>query len=125
MNEPHQHPTIFASIALDRREFATVLAALRLYEDIAFGRVDERPQLIREIASDGDAIAPLNNIEVGALCERINCDPPVSNVARDAAPDMLAALHGLVYACGGSPPDWLRDEFAAAENAIIKAGDRP
>ena len=40
---------------------------------------------------------------------------------RAAAPDMLTALRGFVAACGGSPPDWLRDEFAAAENAIAKA----
>lgn len=38
-----------------------------------------------------------------------------------AAPDMLAALKAFVAACGGNPPDWLRDEYAAAETAIAKA----
>ncbi len=29
-----------------------------------------------------------------------------------------SALAAFVSACGGNPPDWLREEFAAAENAL-------
>lgn len=29
-----------------------------------------------------------------------------------------SALAAFVSACGGNPPDWLREEHAAAENAL-------
>ncbi|RWX72559.1 hypothetical protein [Mesorhizobium sp. M2A.F.Ca.ET.039.01.1.1] len=38
---------------------------------------------------------------------------------------LLSALRGFVNACGGNPPDWLRKEYAAAENAIAEATRRP
>lgn len=38
-----------------------------------------------------------------------------------AAAAMLAALQGFIAACGGNPPDWLRAEHAAAEDAIALA----
>lgn len=41
-----------------------------------------------------------------------------------ASPAMLAALKGFVEACGGNPPDWLKDEYAAAEDAIAEAEGR-
>lgn len=44
--------------------------------------------------------------------------------ARAVFGNMLAALRDIVGACGGNPPDWLREEFAAAENAIAEAEGR-
>lgn len=41
-----------------------------------------------------------------------------------AAPDLKAALKGIIDAYGGDVPDWLEDEFAAAEDAVSKAEGR-
>ena len=37
----------------------------------------------------------------------------------------LAACRAFVAACGGNPPDWLREEFAAAESAVDAADAVP
>lgn len=37
---------------------------------------------------------------------------------------MLASLRAFVSACGGNPPDWLRNEYATAEDAIAAAEGR-
>lgn len=35
----------------------------------------------------------------------------------------LDACRAFVEACGGNPPDWLKDEFALAESALAQAAD--
>lgn len=59
---------------LDKREIATVLAALRLWQMWQIGenyRTINIP-VLDEIASADGEVEPLTNIEVDALCERIN-----------------------------------------------------
>lgn len=54
---------------------------------------------------------------------------PVPIIERAAAPkpppvvppavvEMADALQSFVDACGGSPPDWLEEEYDAAEDAL-------
>jgi hypothetical protein len=53
---------------LDDRELATVLAALRYWQ-----REGQRSSgYEHHIANRGDTLRPLNNVEIDALCERIN-----------------------------------------------------
>ncbi|MCK4374765.1 MAG: hypothetical protein KAX19_05525, partial [Candidatus Brocadiae bacterium] len=58
---------------LDGRELATVLAALRYYQDENLqGGAGIPDEAIRDIASDGGRLKPLDFDEVGQLCERLN-----------------------------------------------------
>jgi hypothetical protein len=60
------------TLQINRRELATILAALRFHQDEHLqgqqGIADSR---IREIASDGGIVKPLNFDEVTALCEKL------------------------------------------------------
>jgi len=63
------------TLRVNRRELATILAALRFHEDenLQAGR-DIADQFIREIATDGGLFKPLNLQEVSKLCQRLNTD---------------------------------------------------
>ena len=50
------------------RELATVLAALRFWQ----GLTDMSIRIKDEIATDNDRHVPLNDLEIDALCEKIN-----------------------------------------------------
>ena len=50
------------------RELATVLAALRFWQ----GLTDMPIRIKDEIATDNDRHVPLNDLEIDALCEKIN-----------------------------------------------------
>ena len=69
------------ALRIDRRELATVLAALRFHQDenLQGGR-EIMDQSIKGIATDGGLLKPLSSIEVGKLCERLNLseDAPVA-----------------------------------------------
>ena len=60
-------------VLLSTRDFATVLAGLRLRQEEGEGRDPNAvaPE-IDDIASDGGEIAPLDADEIDALCERLN-----------------------------------------------------
>ena len=61
------------TLAIDDRELATILAALRFHQDENLqGHSDISDQAIREIATNCGSLKPLNFDEVGKLCERIN-----------------------------------------------------
>jgi len=61
---------------VDRRELATILAALRFHQDENLqGGPDIPDEVIKDIATDGGSLKPLNSNDVSRLCERINtCD---------------------------------------------------
>lgn len=60
-------------IQLSDRELATVLAALRYHQDENLQGGGEIPDAwIRQIATDGGTLVPLDYDQVSALCERIN-----------------------------------------------------
>lgn len=57
---------------LDKRETATVLAALRTWQILGFGNSDRPP--FADILDTGDCEPPLDESEIDDLCERINFD---------------------------------------------------
>jgi len=61
---------------VNRRELATILAALRFHQDENLQNRSEIPdEVIRDIASDGGSLEPLGSNDVNRLCEKINlCD---------------------------------------------------
>ena len=73
-----QHGTFTAEeerrpLDLDGRELATVLAALRFHQDENLqGSAGIPDEAIKDIASDGGRLRPLDFDEVGQLCERLN-----------------------------------------------------
>jgi hypothetical protein len=61
------------ALRINRRELATILAALRFHqeENLQGGRGIE-DQAIRGIATDGGLLKPLNFAGVGKLCQKLN-----------------------------------------------------
>ena len=64
------------TFVVDRRELATILAALRFHQDENLqNRSDIPDEVIKDIASDGGSLKPLGFNDVSRLCEKINmCD---------------------------------------------------
>lgn len=64
------------TFVVDRRELATILAALRFHQDENLQNRNEIPdEVIKDIASDGGSLEPLSFNDVSRLCEKINlCD---------------------------------------------------
>ena len=64
------------TFVVDQRELATILAALRFHQDENLrNRSDITDEMIKDIATDGGSLKPLNFNDVSRLCERINtCD---------------------------------------------------
>ena len=62
-------------IRVDRRELATILAALRFHQDENLQGGGEIPDVaIRDIADDGGTLVPMQFDEIDQLCQRIKCD---------------------------------------------------
>jgi hypothetical protein len=81
--------------ALDRRELATVLAALRFWQ--REGRMSAGGE--HDIAADGGQVAPLKPAEIDALCERLNVGKePLSQSAAllDQVGEAMPADHKTV-----------------------------
>lgn len=74
-----------AGLRVNDRELATILAALRFYQD---GNLQDGRQIsdewIIEVATGGGTLKPLNADEVSALCERLN-------FSQDVQPGMVIA----------------------------------
>ena len=63
------------TLSVDRRELATILAALRFHQDENLRISPEIPdQAIKDIATDCDTFKPLDFEEISRLCERINIE---------------------------------------------------
>jgi hypothetical protein len=63
------------ALRINRRELATILAALRFHKDENIrGSRQIADKFIKEIATDGGLLKPLDFDEVGNLCERLNMD---------------------------------------------------
>ena len=61
------------ALVVDGRELATILAALRFHQDENLPAGREIPdQVIKDIATDGGSLKPLNFKDIDRLCERIN-----------------------------------------------------
>jgi hypothetical protein len=91
----------------DNQETATILAALRNWQEICSDEGGNDP---REVSPEHfDEADPLDGSAIDALCERINCAPDDAPLTA-AAPAMLAALkdamaHVALLATGQRPPD--------------------
>jgi hypothetical protein len=59
-------------IAVDSAELATILAALRYYQQEGCGDPNYRSDAIHEIATDGGNETSLDSDGIDSLCERIN-----------------------------------------------------
>lgn len=57
---------------LDQRELGTILAALRLRQELVLAEGIEPDSIQEEIATDGGSFTALSAEEIDALCERIN-----------------------------------------------------
>ena len=64
-------------ISVDSAEHATLLAALRFYQQNGQGEPSSRCDAIHAIATDGDVRISLDTAGIDALCERINLCMPV------------------------------------------------
>lgn len=58
--------------AFNDQEYATILAALRFYQEYDQGEPSERSDAIHDIATNGDAVISLDNEAIDNLCEKIN-----------------------------------------------------
>lgn len=65
------HPEPMQILAVNASEFATILAALRFYQEEEMGNPDNRSDAIHDIATDNDVIS-LDDEGIDALCERLN-----------------------------------------------------
>lgn len=61
-------------VDIDRQELATILAALRYYQQNGQGRPNNCSDDIHEIATNGDAEISLDDQGIDELCERLNFD---------------------------------------------------
>ena len=66
-------PTEAKTYRLDGQEVATILAALRYYQEQGMGDPANRSAAIHEIATDGDNQISMDDEGVDALCEWMNC----------------------------------------------------
>jgi len=83
-----ESPSVTASpihLCVNRREFATILAALRFHQDENLQDGRKNPDAaIDDIATDAGTLLPLDFQEVGGLCERLNTGeglPPAKGLA--------------------------------------------
>lgn len=113
--------------ALDDRELATVLAALRFHQDENLQGSDDIPDLaIKEIATNSGSLKPLNFKEIGKLCERINTCQEVHNTSPPLGLTIVpppeekgeAPLFRLVYVIDVNASD--TDKAALAAHQIMK-----
>tara|TARA_R110000868_G_scaffold237132_9_gene491622 strand:+ start:31258 stop:31761 length:504 start_codon:yes stop_codon:yes gene_type:complete len=58
--------------ALTAQELATILAALRFYQQCGMGNPENRSAPIHDIATDGGTILDLDGDEIDQLCEKLN-----------------------------------------------------
>lgn len=59
-------------LTITDQEHATILAALRFYQEKGQGDPDNRSDMIHDIATNGDAVISLDDEGIDELCERIN-----------------------------------------------------
>jgi hypothetical protein len=66
-----------SSIHLNERATATILAALRCYQQHleGFGRNGKPDPALADVATDGGTHEPMTAPEIDALCEAINAEP--------------------------------------------------
>lgn len=81
------------------RELATILAALRLWQDREQFHSGGRVNALQETVTDNGLFEPLSYDEIDELCERLNFPPK--------APENDTIIGGVIFA---DPVAWLREE---------------
>lgn len=118
------------TVQLSKRELATVLAALRLWESARFGYIGvpkDRERALHDIATDNQKFEMLSPKKINSLCERINCAEPLKiivevsggnvdpvHVSHEA--DVTVYDHDNIEA-GDEPPLNLEEETAKLDHA--------
>ena len=104
-----------APLELDERETGTVLAALRYWQRNAENGAPEW-----EIATEPEG-GPLDEDEIDALCERINCSPMPADTLSGTRPGETAAVGALFTSTqAGASPD-LRARLSAQVLAVLRS----
>jgi hypothetical protein len=106
---------------VDHREFATILAGLRYWQRKGIGGAT-KPHCLAEydIASDAGHLQPLGELEIDALCERMNCEHDLEFLT--IPNQLLAALERASAACEErNDYDWV-GEAETAIDAAYKIG---
>lgn len=91
------------TLTIDRRELATILAALRFHQDENLRIGPEIPgQAVKDIATDCGSVEPLDLDEVSGLCERLNladrsCAHRQRHVWVLMAMDATVVIHACAY----------------------------
>ena len=60
-------------LAMSDEERNTLLAALRVYQQRGYGNPAAQPTWVSDLASNGATERPLDDNEIDALCEKVNC----------------------------------------------------
>lgn len=117
---------------LNERELATVLAALRYYQNDL--RDDGAAFAHGDIATDGGTLQPLSADEIDALCERLNVRPAPAKLSAccgaeigyDAWVDSNGDVNGgpfdnsICLECCGENPDEADESVLADASAAVK-----
>jgi len=75
------------TLTVDRRELATILAALRFHQDENLRIGPDIPdRTVKDIATDCGSFKPLDYDDVSRLCERMNLgdEAAIENICKDA-----------------------------------------
>jgi hypothetical protein len=98
------------NVNLTPAQLATILGALRVYQDRGYGDSSVRPNDIHDIVTNGDSLDdPLDDDGIDALCERLNTCPALD---LEAAKENLDGVLRACWVTDMDPEDFL-DEFDA------------
>lgn len=70
--ESEDQPTSTMIIEIDDAEHASILAALRFWQQHGMGDPDNRSDALHEVATNGNRVISLDGEEIDRLCERLN-----------------------------------------------------
>jgi len=89
------------NLTVDRRELATILAALRFHQDENLRIGPDIPdQTVKDIATDCGSFKPLDYDEVGRLCERMNIgDRACAHRPRQVWVSIVMDASTVIHAC--------------------------
>jgi len=89
------------ALVVDERELATILAALRFHQDENLRNYPDIPdEVIKDIATDGGSLKPLNLNDVSGLCERMNLgDEAYAHRRRQVWVLMVMDNATVIHAC--------------------------
>lgn len=105
---------------MNSRELATVLAALRTYQKMLGMNGDMPDNDVKDVATDGGTIEPMNVDEIDELCERLNCDVDPQH---DALVQQHDALVQLLLAYAKNDSGYGSIEWDDVDRAVEMAKD--